>query len=194
MLAYLNGKVIAKLDGKIIVKVPSGVGYLVNISNNDNYLVNENVEFFLLYVVSNEIPELYGFKNIDERNWVEKLLKVNGVGPKMAAKIVYALGVDLLSQALMKSDVGILSQVKGLGSKTAKKILLELKGSELGDLEKTDVNLKNVFTIDFVDTLSGLGYKRGEIVNLISILKRKNFWDESNLVETVRKGLTELGR
>jgi Holliday junction DNA helicase RuvA len=196
MLAYINGKVAAKLAGKVIIKVPAGVGYLVSISSNQNFMENENVELYLLQVNTKDTPELYGFRTIDERDWVEKLLKVPGVGPKMSANIVYTLGVGRIIEAINESDSTILSQVKGLGAKTAKKIVIEFKGAR-ADLQKINAQegtLTNDFTIDFVDTLGGLGYKRGEIVSIITRLKRKKAWDENNLVETVKKGLEELGR
>jgi Holliday junction DNA helicase RuvA len=196
MLAYINGKVVAKLAGKVIVKVPAGVGYLITVSPNQNYLENENIELFLLEINTKETPELYGFISIDERDWVEKLLKVSGVGPKMAAKIVYHLGVGRIIEAINDSNSDILTEVPGLGAKTAKKIVIEFKGASanIKKFDASEVNLTNDFTIDFVDTLSGLGYKRGEIVSIITRLKRKKAWDETNLIETVKKGLEELGR
>ncbi len=195
MLAYLNGKVVAKLADKVIVKVPAGVGYLVSVSPSETYMENENVDLFLLEIAK-DIPELYGFRNIEERDWVEKLIKVPGVGPKMAANIIYSLGVHKVIEAINSSDASILTRTKGLGTKTAKKIILELKGAraDITKIEAIDINMTNDFTVDFVDTLGGLGYKRGEIVSAISRLKRKKAWDEDNLVETVKKGLEELGR
>lgn len=196
MLAYISGKVVAKLAGKVIVKVPSGLGYLISISPNQNYLENENLELFLLEINTKDTPELFGFNSIDERDWVEKLLKVNGVGPKMAAKIVYTIGIGKIIEAINQSDTDILTEVPGLGAKTAKKIVIEFKGAKtnIKKFEAAEVNLTNDFTIDFVDTLSGLGYRRGEIVSIITRLKRQKAWDESNLIETVKKGLEELGR
>jgi len=199
MIAYLSGKVLAKTNNQIIVKTATGIGYLVTISPLETFLKNENVELFTL-TVNKETPELYGFQNINQREWVEKLLKVSGIGPKMAANIIYQVGIDDLVAAIDGSTVETLTRVSGLGAKTAKKIILEFKGANL-DLQKIQTknknkepNLKNEFTIDFVDTLSGLGYKRGEIVSLITSLKRAGAWDETNLVETVKRGLELMGK
>ncbi|MEI6729129.1 MAG: Holliday junction branch migration protein RuvA [bacterium] len=195
MLAYLSGKVIAKTNSRIIIKLPSGVGYQVNVSPSKNYLQNENIEIYILEVQRDDKTELFGFDQLDEKEWSEKLMKVSGVGPKSAANVVFSLGIAQIMQGIAQSDSKIFAQVKGLGAKTAKKIVLELKGSladvdEINSRSETNSN----FASEFVDTLSGLGYKRGEIVALISKLKKQKMWNEEDLVETVRSGLKLLSR
>ena len=195
MLVYINGRIIAKTENRIIVKIPSGLGYLVNVSQNSQYMVNENVEIFLFEVLRETKIDLFGFKNLEERDWCEKLMKVAGVAPKSAASIVYDLGVEKIKEALEEGDPQIFSNVKGLGAKTAKKIVLELKGvaADFNKIQKIEPSLNSEFTVDFVDTLSGLGYKRGEIVSLISKMKKNKIWDEKDLVETVKNALQMIG-
>lgn len=195
MLVYINGRIIAKMENQIIVKIPSGLGYLVNVSANNKYMVNENVEIYLFEVLRETKVELFGFNNLEERDWCEKLMKVGGVGPKSAATIIYDLGIDKIREAINTSEPKIFSSVKGLGLKTAKKIVLELKGSQtdLEKIQKTEPSLNGEFTVDFVDTLSGLGYKRGEIVSLITKLKKNKNWDENNLLETVKGAIQMIG-
>lgn len=195
MLAYLNGKVLIYRNNTIILKLPTGIGYLINVDPRKNYMVNENLELFILEVKRDDKNELFGFERLEDQEWVEKLVKVSGVGPKTAALVVYTLGIEQIKEAISKNDAKILGQVKGLGAKTAKKIILELKGAAT-DMEEMDkkMDVNSNFALDFVDTLGGLGYKRGEIVALITKLKSKNVWNEDDLVETVRNGLRELGR
>jgi Holliday junction DNA helicase RuvA len=195
MLAYLSGKIVSAERNQVIIKIPAGMGYLVNVSYQKHYMQNENVELFLLQVKREDRDELFGFDNIDEKDWCEKLMKVSGVGPRTAASVVFSLGSNRIIDALRIGDPKPFLEVKGLGSKTAKKIVLELKGSSV-DLD--DLELKSesgsYFTSEYVDTLAGLGYKRGEIVGSISRLKKIDLWNESDIVETVRAGLKELGR
>ncbi len=196
MISYLSGKIIyVSSNNYLIIKISSGIGYKVVVNPNKNYYQNENGELFIFQVNKEDKQELYGFENMDEVEWLEKLLKVSGVGPKTGANIIYTLGLTNFIEAINQGDVKILNQVKGLGAKTAKKILIELKDKNF-DLKNTDkkVNLNSSFALDFVDTLGGLGYKRGEIVSLITNLKSKQLWNETDLVETVRMGLKELGR
>ncbi len=196
MLAYISGKVVITKPGWIIVKAPSGLGYGIIVSPNKNYMVNENVDILLLEVTRDSSSELYGFDNIDQRSWAERLLKVSGIGPKMAANIVHNMHIDEIIQSIQNADSKNFSdKVKGLGAKTAKKIIVELKDTSVDLAMLTSKKLPNDnFAIEFADTLSGLGYKRGEIVAAITTLKKDNMWQENDIVETVRNGLRVLGR
>jgi len=204
MIGYLSGKVIAHLDAKIIVKPPSGVGYIVNVSPAKNYLTNENVDIFILEVGNKNdgTTELYAFDQMSDRECVEKLMKVDGIGPKMAAKMVYALGNQAIYEAIYTGSVENLQQVKGLGLKTAKKIILELKGgsTDLDSLEKSSKfsSSKGSYSqtaIQFTDALSNMGYKRGEIVMTITAMKKANLWNESeDIAHLVKSGLKLLSK
>ncbi len=195
MIAFLSGKIIAVFDNQIIVRLPSGLGYLVQISPKQNFILNETIDLFILEVQRDTKTELFGFANLKDREWVEKLLKVDGVGPKIAAQIVYLLGYEGLLQAIQNNDVKALTQIKGLGQKTAKKIILELKTSqvELTELETNSKQGDQTITT-FTETLTNLGYKRREIVEVISQLKAKNLWDANNLAEMVKQSLKFLSK
>jgi len=206
MLAYLNGKIITRTNSEIIVKTADGQGFLVNVSPLKAYLVNENVEIFVLQIIRESSNDLYGFDSFQERQWAETLLKVSGVGPKMAAMIIYQLGFAQVSKAIAENNTELLRSVKGLGTKTANKIILELKKSvdvaQLLENETSQLNSKNYQDLSessnmiarFTDVLSNMGYKRGEIVSTISTLKREKHWNESDLQLMLREGLRILGK
>jgi len=195
MIAFLSGKIIAIFNNQIIVRLPSGIGYLVQISPKQNFLLNETVELFVLEVHKENKREFFGFTNLQDREWVEKLLKVDGVGPKIAAQIVYFLGHEGLLQAIQNSDIKALTQVKGLGQKTAKKIILELKSSQvmLAELETNSQHSDQTITT-FTETLANLGFNRRAIVEVISRLKAEQLWDEQNLNEMIKQSLKLLSK
>jgi Holliday junction DNA helicase RuvA len=195
MFAYLSGKIVTAKPGVVILKTPAGTGFALNVDPSKNYMINENLEMFVFSVMRENGIEFYAFNTFEERHWTEKLTQVPGVGPKMAATIVFNLSVNEIMEAIHAGDPKPFSAIKGLGAKTANKIIIELKGSMV-DLSALDTkSLKHdEFAVEFVDTLSGLGYKRGEIVTAISQLKRQNMWNDNDLVETVRSGLRVLGR
>jgi Holliday junction DNA helicase RuvA len=195
MIGYLSGKVIAPLpNNQIIVKLPSGLGYVVNVSPNKRYHQNETVEFFIVDIRREDKEELYGFLVLQDREWMEKLMKVSGVGPKMAATIIYTLGFEKVMKAVANGKAEELTEVKGLGAKTAKKIVLELKGgmTDLDSLDRVDTNSQ--MSVNFTETLSNLGYKRGEIVAVITKLKKAKKWDDQNLMATIKEGLRLLSK
>jgi len=195
MIAFLSGKIIAIFNNQIILRLPSGIGYLVQISPKQNFMLNETVELFVLEVHKENKREFFGFTNLQDREWVEKLLKVDGVGPKIAAQIVYFLGHEGLLQAIQNSDIKALTQVKGLGQKTAKKIILELKSSQvmLAELETNSQQSDQTITT-FTETLANLGFNRRAIVEVISRLKAEQLWDEQNLNEMIKQSLKLLSK
>jgi Holliday junction DNA helicase RuvA len=195
MIAFLSGKIIAILNNQIILRLPSGIGYLVQISPKQNFMLNETVELFVLEVHKENKREFFGFTNLQDREWVEKLLKVDGIGPKIAAQIVYFLGHEGLLQTIQNSDIKALTQVKGLGQKTAKKIILELKSSQvkLAELETNSPQSDQTITT-FTETLANLGFNRRAIVEVISRLKAEQLWDEQNLNEMIKQSLKLLSK
>jgi holliday junction DNA helicase RuvA len=192
MIAYLSGRVVGNLENQIILKIPSGVGYLLHIPPQKVYMVNENLEFYVWEVIRENKVELYAFEDLEDRKWAEKLTKVDGVGPKAAATIVFSLGYQKVMEAIHNADTAAISDVKGIGLKTAKKMVLELKGAttDLNSLQPSQSSSQ--MSIDYTDTLSNLGYKRGEIVSTITKLKKSGDWMDDNLIETVKKGLELL--
>jgi holliday junction DNA helicase RuvA len=197
MIAFLSGRVINFLESKIILRTAMGIGYLISINPNKRVMINENLEMYILHVIREDKEELYGFDQIQDRQWIENLLKVNGVGPKAAASIIYTLGHEKVIQALEDKDIEPFCNVKGLGKKTAQKIVLELKGA-LVDIEEVAHNAQHAgngnFVSSFTDAMTNLGYKKVQIIGAISKLKQVEFWDETNLLFTIKKGLEVLGR
>jgi len=189
MIGYITGKTGTTIDGKLLLKLPSGLGYLINISPNDFYQQNDTIELYIYEARKEDRLDLYGFRTIKEREWMEKLLKVGGVGPKMAALIIYQLGSKQLLETINAKDADELKQVKGLGAKTAKKIILELSNSISID-EMNSLGMEKSRTVsDFTETLSGVGYNRGLIVSTITQMKKDKVWDETNLKEMIKVGL-----
>jgi Holliday junction DNA helicase RuvA len=194
MIGYISGKVVAKINQKIIIKTATGIGYLVQVSHLKNFLVNEHIEIFIFEVSKENQQDLYGFEYIEDRKWIEKLVKVSGVGPKMAANILYTLGSQRVMSAIAQSDHQTLSSVKGLGAKTAKKIVLDLK-TDLEDLSILEQDKINGVADDFIDTLQNLGYKKAEIVKVIKKMYADKMWNENiELVQLVKIGLKYLAK
>jgi Holliday junction DNA helicase RuvA len=195
MIAYLSGRIVKASVGKLIIKLPSGLGYLVHVSPLRVYMINDQLDLFIYSAVRDNGTELYGFDEYQDYEMVEKLLKVNGVGPKMAALVVYTLGSESIAKGLTQADPKVFAQVKGLGAKTAKKIILELKGDvvNIEDMVHNESG-NSQFAVEFTDALGNLGFKRGDIVSAITKLKKSGQWDDDKLAETIRAGLKILSK
>lgn len=159
MQAYLNGTILSHTkDGAIIVV--AGVGYDCTGSWLKTLPVGTALELYTYHYLENQsIPRLIAVKSSVARELLIELLSVSGVGPKMAGRILDALTPPQLLTAITSSDVTTLSQVKGLGKKTAQKIILELG--------KTLVLDSTTKSHPYFEALVSLGFSRSEIESAI---------------------------
>ena len=128
MIGYLKGKVLYSDAGTIVLET-GGVGYEVQCSGAAfAKLVTDGAgELYTYLQVREDGVSLFGFVSMEEKNMFLKLISVSGVGPKMGIGILSSMNVGELAAAIASSDVKMLSTVKGLGKKTAERIVLELR-------------------------------------------------------------------
>lgn len=128
MISMINGEVCAVSDNNICIMLSSGIGFEVfcNKKTLSSLNVSYNYRLFIHTQLSQEDIQLYGFLEERELNFFKMLIKVNGVGCKMAQSIL-DLDIGTLSNAIINNDVKSLTQIKGVGTKTAQRIILELK-------------------------------------------------------------------
>ena len=129
MIAYLRGKVLALTAETVILDV-NGVGYEAYCTSGAfaKMTQGEVAELYTYLQVKEDGVTLFGFANPREKELFLKVISVSGVGPKMGISILASLSADDFAQAVATADVKRLSAVKGLGKKTAEKIVLELHG------------------------------------------------------------------
>lgn len=128
MIAYLKGKLIQKDPTHIIMEV-GGIGYFVKISLN-TYTHLKELEEALLYTylqIQENAYNLYGFIEESEKKLFLDLISVSGVGPNTAIMILSSLGAFEIKRAIVAEDVKLIQGVKGIGTKTAQRVILELK-------------------------------------------------------------------
>ena len=128
MIAFLKGKLVHKEPTFVIIEV-NGIGYQVSISLNtfSDIADKENIQLSTYLQVREDAHILYGFSNPLEKSMFQSLINVNGVGPNTAMVILSYLPPEELHQAIVTENVGALQAVKGIGGKTAQRIILELK-------------------------------------------------------------------
>ena len=184
MIAYLKGKVLTTTAETAILDV-NGVGYEVYCSGGAfrTLTVGAVGELYTYLQVKEDGITLFGFDSPKEKELFLKLISVSGVGPKLGISILATLSADDFAMAIATADVKRLSAVKGLGKKTAEKIVLELHGKisaleVLGASEDeltpsptakvTAANAKlSAQDEEAVSALMGLGFTRAESVNAV---------------------------
>lgn len=129
MYEYLRGIIADVKPGYVVIDV-SGVGYLVHTSDSYRYSSDEEkaVKIFIYQAVSDSSQTLYGFYTREEKSIFEKLLSVSGIGPKNALAILAGNDPKSLVKAINEENVTYLTKFPGVGKKTAKQIILDLKG------------------------------------------------------------------
>lgn len=172
---------IAKLSGLLIEKTPplvvvdcQGVGYEVEVPMSTFYDLPElgqKVQLLTHFVVREDAQLLYGFATTQEKQTFRQLLKVNGIGAKSALAILSGVSLDDLMMAVSQQEVAVLTQVPGVGKKTAERLLLELKDKfALSDLSPTNAAPSN--TQDILNALLALGYNEREVVKTVKTLDK----------------------
>ncbi|MFV0305565.1 MAG: Holliday junction branch migration protein RuvA [Moheibacter sp.] len=157
MIAHLNGKLAEIYPTHAIIEC-NGVGYHVNISLNSYSKIEkeENLKIFTHLIVREDAQILYGFYSQQEREVFLKLISVNGVGPSSAMVMLSSLDIDEIREAIANANVKVLQSVKGIGAKTAQRIIIDLKDKLEGDEFNFDINSNNSKNKSKFEALSAL--------------------------------------
>lgn len=170
MIGRLSGQLVEKHPPHILVEV-AGVGYEMDVPMSTFYqlpAVGQALVLHTHFLVREDAQLLYGFATLPERATFRQLIKVSGVGAKMALALLSGMDAQELALAVTKHDVARLVRIPGIGTKTAERLLLELKG-KLGEV--TVGGVVPVVTVDIsgdvLDTLVALGYSEREAAQAV---------------------------
>jgi Holliday junction DNA helicase RuvA len=176
MIGYLNGKVLSVDENTVILNV-NGVGYEIACSGTllSRLIRDGEGETFVYTAVREDGIFLYGLNTKEEKKLFLDLITVNGLGPKMGITVLSQMSVNDLIGAISTSDVKKLCTVKGLGKKTAERIILELGEKLVVDgmqsAESTPILSSKKANQDAVDALMSLGFTKQECVKVIKEAK-----------------------
>lgn len=196
MIGQLTGKMRVVDQDRVIVSTSGGVGYLVNVVEN-NFLEGQDIELFIYTSVSENSISLWGFMGEAELRLFEKLLTVSGVGMKTAQNLIKHVGPMGLVKSIGSGDIGGL-KAPGVGQKTAERLVLELKDKLAGIAEKLDgvdpSEIQNLRTqdsrvADAAEAVEHLGYARKDIE---SALRKISVADDDTSQKIVKRLLATL--
>lgn len=128
MIGWLQGTILEKQAPYLLLNV-NGVGYEIQAPMTTFYAIEnrDSVELFTHFVVREDAQQLYGFASRDERSLFRHLIKVNGVGPKLALAILSGMDVQRVVLCIQTDDVNALVKIPGIGRKTAERLLIEMR-------------------------------------------------------------------
>ena len=197
MIAYLKGIVHAKSENQLILNVHD-VGYQLEISTQTLQELpdaGEEVELLVHHHITDNDQRLFGFQGQNEKDLFELLITVKGVGPKLGLTILSGLPAQKITGAIVQKDKSTLSKIKGIGKKTAERMILELKDkvSEMVDATYTSSsasvagNLKE----EAVSALQSLGFNKRDSEEAVTLAAR-NGKSAETVQELVKLALAQL--
>ncbi len=198
MFAYIKGSLEEKTNGYVVIDV-GGVGYKVFMSDVAIQNIGEKgniVKVHTYYYVREDNISLYGFISKEELTMFELLLSVSGIGAKSAITMLSNIAPSSFALAVISNDIKQLTKIPGIGSKTAQRIVLELKDklktdTAISKTEETIVAIKqDNISDDAIAALQMLGYNRKEIDKVLEKIDTSTLGTE----DVIRAALKYLGR
>jgi Holliday junction DNA helicase RuvA len=195
MIAHLQGTLLRKEPHQVIVDC-HGVGYAAAIPLSTFFELGEEgqpVELHIHTHLTDNALSLFGFKTLDERALFLKLIGVSGIGPKLAMSVLSGMSADALAEAVRTNDVARISQIPGIGKKTALRIAMELADK----LEKKVSLLSGQSAPeaeDLISALLNLGFRRKEIERVVEDTVRAHRGQDAGFEKLLRECLTKLAR
>ena len=192
MIGRLSGTLVEKNPPQILLDV-KGVAYEIDVPMSTFYNlpnVGDNVVLFTHLVVREDAHLLFGFGSENERRAFRQLIKISGVGARIALSVLSGLSVAELAQAVTMQESGRLTKIPGIGKKTAERLLLELKDKLGADLS-TAVGIHRPAPVasDVLHALISLGYSDKEAANAV-----KQLPDGIALADGIRQALKLLAK
>lgn len=163
MIGQLNGKLVEKNPTELIIEC-GGVGYEVKISLNTFSTIgsDEAIKIFTKLVVREDAQILYGFASKEEREMFNHLISVSGIGPNTAMIMLSSLVPDEIAHAIQSEDVRTIQSIKGIGAKTAQRVIIDLKDKMLKMVFSSEniFNQNNTNRFDALTALVSLGFDK----------------------------------
>ncbi len=193
MITHLRGKLVEKNPTYAIIEV-NGVGYWLNISlNTYSQLTDDEAVFLYTHLsIKEDSHTLYGFISKMEREIFRLLISVSGVGPSIARTMLSSMTTDEIQHAIASGDVGTIQSVKGIGAKTAQRVLIDLKDKILKSyaINEDSIVQNNTAKEEALTALEVLGFLRKQSEKVLDkILLEDKTLGVASLIKRALKNL-----
>jgi Holliday junction DNA helicase RuvA len=193
MIAHLQGKLVEKNPTEVIIDC-NGVGYHVNISLHTYSLLpnSDAIKLFTYLQIKEDSHTLFGFVEKSEREIFKMLLSVSGIGASIARTMLSSLEPKQIIQAIASGDLATIQSIKGIGSKTAQRVLLDLKDKvlKLYDLDEVSMIQNNTNKDEALSALEVLGFVRKSSERVVEKIVKEN--PEATVENIIKLALKNL--
>ena len=196
MISQINGKLISLNEGFVIIDL-GGIGLKVNMSTSSirNFKLNEIISIVTHMHVREDSLDLFGFINESSKKLFLMLISISGIGPKLGMTILSGIEPEKLKTCIISGDVKTLTSISGVGAKTAKRIIIELKDKfskvddeNLGFIDEKDSEISN----NILNALISLGYSEIESKKVIEKLNLLSPDQNDKRIETLIKEALDI--
>ena len=192
MIGRIQGILLQKNPPQLLVDC-QGVGYEIDVPMSTFYTlpqVGEKVTLFTHLAIREDAHVLYGFGSLDERTLFRQLIRITGIGARIALALLSGLSAAEMAQAVALQDATRLTRIPGIGKKTAERLLLELKGKfDSASLTAAPDAASSDFMTDIQNALLALGYSEKE-----TLMALKQLPADSNVADGIKMALKVLSK
>lgn len=193
MIAHIQGKLVEKNPTEVVIDC-GGVGYHINISLHTYSLLpnSDQIKLFTYLQVKEDAHTLFGFFEKSEREIFKMLLSVSGIGASIARTMLSSLEPKQIIQAIASGDVGTVQSIKGIGLKTAQRVILDLQDKvlKLYDLDEVSMILNNTNRDEALSALEVLGFVRKTSEKLVEKIIKED--PDASVESIIKKALKSL--
>ena len=193
MITHLRGKLVEKNPTFLVIEC-NGVGYFVNISLHTLSKVSdaENIQLFTHLQVKEDSHTLFGFAEKSEREIFRLLISVSGIGSSIARTMLSSLSPAQVRDAIASGDVATIQSVKGIGAKTAQRVILDLKDKVLKiyDIDEVSTSSNNTNKEEALSALEVLGFARKQAEKTVDkVVSQDSTLSVENIIKLALKNL-----
>jgi Holliday junction DNA helicase RuvA len=195
MIGRLQGEVLSKQAPDLLLDV-QGVGYELLVPLNtffDIPDIGETVTLHTHFVVREDAQQLYGFSQLEERVLFRHLIKVNGVGPKMALAILSGMSASEFSRCVQRDEVATLVKIPGVGKKTAERLLIEMRDKISSivdnDSEQPVEQVTQDISLEAESALTALGYRPQDAAKMVNRVAGEHITNAEELIRAALKSM-----
>ena len=193
MITHIEGKLVEKNLTDVVIDC-NGVGYLLNISLHTYSQIpnKEKLKLYTHFIVREDSHTLYGFSSVAEREIFKLLISVNGVGASTARTMLSSLTPIQVREGIAVGDVALIQSIKGIGAKTAQRVILDLKDKILKvyDIDEVSVKQNNTVKEEALSALEVLGFIRKQSERIIDKIITNN--PNANVETIIKEALKNL--
>lgn len=193
MITQIRGELVEKNPTDVVVDC-NGVGYLLHISLNTFSALpsDENVTLYSHLVVREDAHILFGFITKTEREVFKLLISVSGVGPSIARTMLSSMTSEEIQQAIASENVQVIQAVKGIGAKTAQRVIVDLKDKIMKtfDMDQVSVHTNNTNKDEALSALEVLGFQRKQSEKIVNAIVKEH--PEASIEKIIKLALKNL--